>query len=427
MDPSRTGYFETTPTTMPILSRLDVIERQGPKGQTIVPPATEDLVPSELKYRLSPGDVLRVEIFELVTPGQAEREELSVDQTGNARIKEIGDVAAAGLTIEEFQLEVSAKVGRLIANPVVQVSLLKGQGFQFAITGAVNQTGVYTLERPDFRLSEAIALAGGTLPTTQRVKVIRAAPLDDSLRPVYPKRQATGQDATGGAPAGPTTTVPTTTVPTKPEAGNSGSDIDQLINQLGNDTKAPAAKPADTKPADTKPADTKPADAPKSSPGMIGDVSHAQDAKPVAATATTDAGTPGDTTMSGDATATAGDKGCLSASDMAFVDGLKADAAAAGKFTDDVKNCTLSAASETDQAKATAKIGTCIVGKGYKVSETCGGCYGLRGYCTFKNCVANPTEAATANCIASPGGDTCTACATKYNCISASEDCKAGK
>ena len=70
MDPSRTGYFETTPTTMPILSRLDVIERQGPKGQTIVPPATEDLVPSELKYRLSPGDVLRVEIFELVTPGQ---------------------------------------------------------------------------------------------------------------------------------------------------------------------------------------------------------------------------------------------------------------------------------------------------------------------------------------------------------------------
>ena len=289
MDPSRTGYFETTPTTMPILSRLDVIERQGPKGQTIVPPATEDLVPSELKYRLSPGDVLRVEIFELVTPGQAEREELAVDQTGNARIKEIGDVAAAGLTIEEFQMEVSAKVGRLIANPVVQVSLLKGQGFQFAITGAVNQTGVYTLERPDFRLSEAIALAGGTLPTTQRVKVIRAAPLDDSLRPVYPKRQATGQDATGGAQ-----TAPTTTVPTKPEAGNSGSDIDQLINQLGNDTKASASNPAETKPADAKAAETraaepKPADAPKSSPGMIGDVAHAQDAKPVAATATTEA------------------------------------------------------------------------------------------------------------------------------------------
>lgn len=150
-------------------------------------------------------------------------------------------------------------------------------------------------------------------------------------------------------------------------------------------------------------------------------------------TATGDTTTPGDVTATGDTTtpsdvtATTGDKGCLSASDAAFVAGLQADSAAANKFTEDVKNCTLSAASETDQAKATAKIGACIVGKGYKVSETCGGCYGLRGYCTFKNCVANPAEAATANCIASPGGETCTACANKYNCITASEDCKAGK
>ena len=56
MDPSRTGYFETTPTTMTILSRLDVIERSTFKGAQVAPPQPDDLVPGELKYRLAPCD-----------------------------------------------------------------------------------------------------------------------------------------------------------------------------------------------------------------------------------------------------------------------------------------------------------------------------------------------------------------------------------
>jgi len=239
MDPSRTGYFETTPTTMPILSRLDVIEQQGAPGMVVAPPSPEDLVPGELKYRLAPGDIVRVEVFELVTPGQQEREELLIDQTGNIRLKEVGDVVAAGLTIEEFQREIEAKVGRLVTNPIVQVTLLKGQSFQFSISGAVNETGVFTLERPDFRLSEAIALAGGTLATTQRVKVIRAAPLDDTLKPVYPEPES------GRAPAPSDETKPV-----------KGPDIDDLINQLES-----GAKPAEAPAAP---------EAPKSSPGIVG-------------------------------------------------------------------------------------------------------------------------------------------------------------
>ena len=155
---------------------------------------------------------------------------MQIDQTGNIRLKEVGDVAAAGLTIEEFQREIEVKVSRLIANPVVQVSLLKGQSFQFSISGAVNDTGVFTLERPDFRLSEAIALAGGTLSTTQRVKVIRAAPLDDTLKPVYPEPQAgragSTSDAAGDGAGTTPTTAPSASLTTEPESestpGNSG-------------------------------------------------------------------------------------------------------------------------------------------------------------------------------------------------------------
>ncbi len=267
MDPSRTGYFETTPTTMPILSRLDVIERQGVSGARFSPPSPEDLVPSELKYRIAPGDIVRVDVWELVSPGQQESEQLMVDQTGNVRLKEVGEIVAAGLTIAEFQREIESKAGRLINNPVVQVSLLKGQSFQFSISGSVGETGVFTLERPDFRLSEAIALAGGTLPTTQRVKIIRAAPLDDSLKPIYPEPEA-GDDATTDKPSNTT----------KPD----GANIDDLINQLESGTK-PATKPdatPDAKPeSGATPAPADPAtpaaapaapEAPKAAPGMVG-------------------------------------------------------------------------------------------------------------------------------------------------------------
>ena len=279
MDPSRTGYFETTPTTMPILGRLDVIERT-PEQMLVAPPTPEDLVPGELKYRLAPGDVVRVEVFELITPGQPEIEERTIDQTGNVRLKEIGDVVAAGLTVEEFQQEIVQKVARLIENPVVSVSLERGQSFQYSISGSISSAGVFTLTRPDFRLSEAIAQAGGTLPTTQRVTVIRAAPLDDTLNPVYPERQATPE-------VKPTTPSDgATTQPTQPAV-----DIESLINDLEGGKKDSGDKPAAT----DAPKPEAPA-APGGALGMVGDTPRTlgQDDKPAVdidelATPTTDA------------------------------------------------------------------------------------------------------------------------------------------
>lgn len=230
-DPSRTGYFETTPTTMPVLARLDVIERQAYKGATISAPQSEDLVPSELKYRLAPGDAVRVEVFELINPGTTEVLPVTIDQTGNIRLPEVGDIAAAGLTIEELQKDIELKASKLIENPVVVVYLERGLGFQFTISGAVGETGVFALQRPDFRLSEAIALARGTIDTTQRVMIIRAAALDDTLKPIYPQRGSGGSTVnTGGADSG--------------AAGKPAVDVDSLIEQLNDGKPKPAANEA---------------------------------------------------------------------------------------------------------------------------------------------------------------------------------------
>jgi hypothetical protein len=133
-------------------------------------------------------------------------------------------------------------------------------------------------------------------------------------------------------------------------------------------------------------------------------------------------------TTAGDATSTtAGDKGCLSDGDKAFLEGLSKDKAAADKFADDVKNCLLAkAATKTDQKEAADAIGACLnTDKGNKISTVCGACYGIRAFCTFNNCVKNPSES-SANCLAAPNGEPCVACQTKYKCVELADACKAG-
>ena len=49
-DPSRTGRFEYTPTTIPVLERLDVIETERDPWAKATAPTPEDLIPGDLTY-----------------------------------------------------------------------------------------------------------------------------------------------------------------------------------------------------------------------------------------------------------------------------------------------------------------------------------------------------------------------------------------
>lgn len=228
LDPSKTGYFEFAPTTMPILERLDVIEEpERPFGE-ITEPNAEDLVPSSLEYKLAPGDIVRCEIYELVAAGQQDVSVRVVDQAGEIRLPTLGNMPAAGLTLEGMQQEIEDRLRGLITDPLVTVALESGRSFQFTIYGAVSGTGIYSLDRPDFRVMNALALAGGTSPTTQNLFVIREVALTDLVKPSFERENR------GETPDSPETTDP--------------ADINDLINQLGggddaagDSAKAPAA------------------------------------------------------------------------------------------------------------------------------------------------------------------------------------------
>jgi len=223
MDPSQTGYFESTPTSMPVLTRLDVIETKVNKwGGPVEPPLPEDLAPSDIAYRVEPGDIIRVEIYELVAAGQTSVNIRRVEQDGSIRLPTLFDVPVGGLTIPEIQEEIEKRLEGLIRDPLVTVTLEEGRSYRYILYGAIGNPGVYSLTRPDFRLLEAIALASGTLNTTERVYVMRDAALDESLQPRYRQPRERGAD-----------------LPTTPRTPTAPVDIESLIEQL--DRPSPGA------------------------------------------------------------------------------------------------------------------------------------------------------------------------------------------
>ncbi|HMN97309.1 MAG TPA: polysaccharide biosynthesis/export family protein [Phycisphaerales bacterium] len=180
-DPSKTGSFSTTPSTMPVLTRLDVIESDTAAWRNAAPPTPEDLVPSDVFYRLAPGDAIRIDLFELQVGGQTTTVIRIVDQAGMIRVPMLGEIRAAGLTPQELENALVDRLRDLVDQPIVTVSLEQERNLLFTIMGRLQGTGPYRLTRPDLRLLEALAIAGGVPETTDKIFVIRRIPLDETV------------------------------------------------------------------------------------------------------------------------------------------------------------------------------------------------------------------------------------------------------
>ena len=228
MDPSKTGYFEFAPTTMPILERIDVIEVAEKPFAEITQPVPEDLFPGSLEYRLRAGDVVQVQIYDLVVADQMDVSTCLVDQAGNIRLPTLGDVSAAGFTLSGLESEIADRLKGSIDDPLITVALQSGQSFEFTIYGVVNGTGVYSIPRPDYRVMDALAMAGGTLGTTENIYVIREIPLNERVNSEL-KNRTQGGDTTSKSPSARTPS----------NAPSSSMDMESLIEQLEDSGSAP--------------------------------------------------------------------------------------------------------------------------------------------------------------------------------------------
>ncbi len=115
------------------------------------------------EYRLGAGDVLRVSVYQ--NPDLALETRLT--EAGVVSYPLLGTIHLGGLSVTaaEQMIGDGLRRGNFVKNPQVTVMVLQVRGNQASVLGQVNRPGRYPIEVADMRLSDLLALAGGTAST----------------------------------------------------------------------------------------------------------------------------------------------------------------------------------------------------------------------------------------------------------------------
>ena len=162
LDPTQVGRFRPVPVVNVILDTLGVAEEKVDAYEGAEEPRPIDLIELETDYVLQSGDTVRISIFELVVERTMFIEDKFISETGKISIPEVGQVQAAGLTEAQLEDEIKQILSpSILKEPSVTVVLRESQSRIFTILGGgVPRPSRYGLPRREFRLAEAMAMAG---------------------------------------------------------------------------------------------------------------------------------------------------------------------------------------------------------------------------------------------------------------------------
>jgi len=165
LDPTQIGRFRPTPAVNVILDSLGVAEEAPVAWKVADDPRPQDIVAVQGDYTLRTGDMVRISIFELFQEGTPMVNDYVVSETGKLSIPEVGVMQAAGLTETQLEQEIRRALSPgILKSPSVTVALMNSQQRTFSILGnGVPQPGRYGIPRYDFRLTDALATAGGPM------------------------------------------------------------------------------------------------------------------------------------------------------------------------------------------------------------------------------------------------------------------------
>jgi len=162
-DPTQVGRFRPVPAVNVILDSLGVAEEEPVAWEGAEEPLPLDAIVKESDYTFRSGDVVGISIFELLQEGIQFTNSYVVTETGKISVPEVGVIQAAGLT--ETQLEDRIRMiltPNVLKEPSVTVTLIRSQQRAFSVIGdGVPLPGRYLIPRFDFRLTDALATAGG--------------------------------------------------------------------------------------------------------------------------------------------------------------------------------------------------------------------------------------------------------------------------
>lgn len=137
---------------------------------------------SDQGYLLGPEDVLMISVWK---DEQLTRETV-IRPDGMISFPLVGDVQAAGRTVEEIRQDLTKRLTRYVPNPHVSVSAAKLQSYKIYVMGRVNKPGEYLLGHYTDVL-QALSLAGGLTPFAAEndIKIIRRQGVEDGDQRVF--------------------------------------------------------------------------------------------------------------------------------------------------------------------------------------------------------------------------------------------------
>jgi polysaccharide biosynthesis/export protein len=130
-------------------------------------PSSRTVVPD---YEISPEDVLGISVWK----EEGLTKEVLVRPDGGISFPLAGDLQAAGKTAQEIELEITRRLMKYMAQPVVSVTVLRVVGNKIYVMGKVNKPGEYLAGRY-LNVLQALSLAGGLTPFAAEndIKVLR--------------------------------------------------------------------------------------------------------------------------------------------------------------------------------------------------------------------------------------------------------------
>jgi polysaccharide export outer membrane protein len=131
--------------------------------------ATQDTAPHDT-YIVQPGDVLLITVWK----EKDLQGEVTVRPDGGLNFPLVGEIVAAGKSIEQLKTDIVVRLAKYVPDPVVTVIVKLSSGNKIYVIGKVNRPGEFVANR-NMDVMQALSMAGGPNPyaSVNKIKILR--------------------------------------------------------------------------------------------------------------------------------------------------------------------------------------------------------------------------------------------------------------